>query len=128
MRKARKVPFEAIEVDFESSIFELFHPINRNPLKRKLMDILACPIDKFYPLELQVFEEKEEINSGIITCPKCNRWYPIIDEIPHMLPDDLREENEDLSFLQKWKTMIPEKTAQEGVPFNLKSGKTQAGA
>ena len=45
------------------------------------MEILACPIDKFYPLELLVFEEKDEITSGIITCPKCNRWYPIIDEI-----------------------------------------------
>jgi len=91
-------------------------------LKRKLMDILACPIDKFFPLELLVFEEKEGINSGLITCPKCNRWYPIIDEIPHMLPDDLREQPEDLSFLQKWKDKIPEKTKQEGKPFNLKPG------
>ena len=89
-------------------------------MKRKLMDILACPIDKFYPLQLQVFEEKEEITSGIITCPKCNRWYPIIDEIPHMLPDDLREQNEDLPFLQKWKDKIPETILTEGKPFNLK--------
>ena len=85
------------------------------------MDILACPIDKYYPLELLVFEEKEEINSGLINCPKCNRWYPIIDEIPHMLPDDLREHNEDLPFLEKWKDKIPQKTLQEGKPFNLKS-------
>jgi uncharacterized protein YbaR (Trm112 family) len=90
-------------------------------MKRKLMDILACPIDKFYPLELLVFEEKEEISSGIITCSKCNRWYPIIDEIPHMLPDELREQNEDVPFLQKWKDRIPEKTLHEGKPFNLKS-------
>ncbi|MCK5593598.1 Trm112 family protein, partial [Candidatus Bathyarchaeota archaeon] len=27
-------------------------------MKRKLMDILACPIDKHYPLQLHVFEEK----------------------------------------------------------------------
>jgi uncharacterized protein YbaR (Trm112 family) len=91
-------------------------------MKRKLMDILACPIDKFYPLQLHVFEEKEEITSGIIICSKCNRWYPIIDEIPHMLPDDLREKNEDLSFLHKWKDKIPETTLSEGRPFNLKDG------
>ena len=84
------------------------------------MDILACPIDKSYPLELLVFEEKEEISSGIITCPKCNRWYPIIDEIPHMLPDELRELNEDLPFLQKWKEKIPANILQDGKPFNLK--------
>jgi len=92
-------------------------------MKRKLMEILACPIDKFYPLELQVFEEKEEISSGIITCPKCNRWYPIIDEIPHMLPDDLREQTEDVPFLKKWKEKIPAKVLSEGRPFNLE-GKT----
>ena len=85
------------------------------------MEILACPIDKFYPLELLVFEEKDEITSGIIICPKCNRWYPIIDEIPQMLPDDLREQSEDTPFLQKWKDKIPEKTLQEGKPFNLKT-------
>ena len=91
-------------------------------MKRKLMDILACPIDKFYPLQLYVFEEKEEITSGIITCPKCNRWYPIIDEIPDMRPDDLRERNEHISFLQKWKSKIPVKTLTEGRPFNLNMG------
>jgi uncharacterized protein YbaR (Trm112 family) len=85
------------------------------------MDILACPIDKIYPLELIVFEESEEISSGIITCPKCERWFPIIDEIPHMLPDELREQSEDLPFLQKWKSKIPEKTLQKGKPFNLGS-------
>jgi len=85
------------------------------------MDILACPIDKFYPLELLVFEEGNEINSGIITCPKCGRFYPIIDEIPHMLPDELREHDEDVQFLSKWKEKIPEKVLTDGKPFNLKS-------
>ena len=84
------------------------------------MDILACPIDKFYPLELEVFEEESEIRSGIITCPKCSRWYPIIDEIPHMLPDDLREQTEDVPFLEKWKEKISPKVLLEGRPFNLK--------
>ena len=83
------------------------------------MDLLACPIDKHYPLDLQAFVESEEIVTGIITCPKCDRWYPIIDEIPHMLPDDLRERNEDLSFLQQWKDKIPPRTIQQGQPFNL---------
>jgi uncharacterized protein YbaR (Trm112 family) len=90
-------------------------------LKKKLMEILACPIDKAYPLELHVFEERDEIVSGIIICSKCNRWYPIIDEIPHMLPDDLREEKEDVAFLRKWKDKIPRTTLVEGRPFKLGS-------
>lgn len=89
-------------------------------MKRYLMDILACPIDKYYPLELHVFEEKDEIVEGIIICPKCLRWYPIKDEIPEMLPDELRGKKDDLSFLRKWRDKMPEKILLEGKPFNLK--------
>jgi uncharacterized protein YbaR (Trm112 family) len=88
-------------------------------MKKKLMEILACPIDKHHPLELHVFEEKEEIIEGLIVCPKCLRWYPIRDEIPEMLPDELRKETEDL-FLRKWKSRTPEEVVLEGKPFNLK--------
>lgn len=84
------------------------------------MDILACPIDKYHPLELNVFEEKDEIVEGLIVCPKCLRWYPIREEIPEMLPDELRKENEDLPFLKKWKVRLSEKVVYEGKPFSLK--------
>jgi uncharacterized protein YbaR (Trm112 family) len=90
-------------------------------MKKRLMDILACPIDKHYPLELHVFEEKDEIVEGMIVCPKCLRWYPIRDEIPEMLPDELREEKDDLPFLKKWREKVPEKILFEGRPFNLNS-------
>ena len=89
-------------------------------MKLKLMEILACPIDKYHPLELQVFEEKDEIVEGVILCPKCLRWYPIRDEIPEMLPDELRKEAEDLPFLKKWAGKMPAKVVYEGKPFALK--------
>ncbi len=94
-------------------------------MKKKLMDILACPIDKYYPLELHVFEEKEEIVEGLIICPKCSRWYPIRDEIPEMLPDELRDSKDELPFLEKWQNRVPKATLAEGKPFNLgaKAGK-----
>jgi len=90
-------------------------------MKRRLMDILACPIDKYHPLELHVFEEKDEIVSGMLICPKCNRFYPIIEEIPHMLPDELRERTEDTEFLRKWREKVPERILNEGKPFNLRT-------
>ena len=90
-------------------------------MKRRLMDILACPIDKHHPLELHVFEEKDEIVSGMLICPKCNRFYPIIEEIPHMLPDELRERTEDIEFLKKWRERVPERVLNEGKPFNLRT-------
>ena len=89
-------------------------------MKRKLMDILACHIDKYYPLELHVFEEKDEIVEGVIICPKCMRWYPIREEIPEMLPDELREEKDEIPFLKKWKEKFPPKIVAEGKPFSLK--------
>ncbi|MBS7640887.1 MAG: Trm112 family protein [Candidatus Bathyarchaeia archaeon] len=88
-------------------------------MKRRLMDILACPIDKYHPLELYVFKEEEEVVEGIIVCPKCLRWYPIRDEIPEMLPDELRNRKEDIEFLVKWKEKVPERILLEGKPFNL---------
>jgi len=75
--------------------------------------------NKFYPLELHVFEEKDEIAEGVIICPKCLRWYPIRDEIPEMLPDELREEKDETPFLQKWKNKMSPKILAEGKPFNL---------
>ena len=85
------------------------------------MNILACPIDKHYPLKLIVFEGEEEIVEGVIICIKCLRWYPIREEIPEMLPDELREEKNEVEFLKKWKHVFPKKILEEGKPFNLKN-------
>jgi uncharacterized protein YbaR (Trm112 family) len=89
-------------------------------MKRKLLDILACPIDKHYPLELfEVKSEGDLIVDGVLVCTQCNRYYPIIEEIPVMLPDDLRNKNEDLDFLAKYREKLPEKVVKEGKPHHL---------
>jgi uncharacterized protein YbaR (Trm112 family) len=92
-----------------------------NEMKRRLLDLLACPICKNYPLSLLVFDEKDEIVEGMIICTSCNRWYPIIDEIPHMLPDDLRSKKGDVAFLQRWEKNVPDDVKNEGKPFSLNS-------
>jgi uncharacterized protein YbaR (Trm112 family) len=132
----------------------------KSNLKYRLMNYLACPICKKFPLDLLVFEKKKfefsekikepvcdeycgynnekistaikmnkkppcheclqnRIVDGILTCLKCERWFPIIDEIPHMLPDELRNKKDDYEFLIKNKDRIPKKTLQYGKPFNL---------
>jgi len=60
-----------------------------------------------------------EILEGILICTKCNRWYPIIEEIPHMLPDELREKKDDIKFLKKYKEKIPRDILEKGKPVNL---------
>jgi len=126
-------------------------------LKYRLLDLLACPICKKFPLELIVIEEKtyerevqlknkpfcelycglkmvkiedlditpceecfkKEIVTGVLYCDKCGRWYPIDEEIPRMLPDELRDEKYEKEFLRKHKDKLPSKILLEGKPFNL---------
>ena len=125
-----------------------------------MLDILACPIDKNYPLDLielhvkdfendnlressflnddknsknnnLVINQENDITGevtkdkiiviieGILYCKKCLRFYPIIDEIPIMLPDELREKEKDLEFLNKWKNNIPQKILSNANPWHL---------
>jgi uncharacterized protein YbaR (Trm112 family) len=62
-----------------------------------------------------------EVDQALINCKKCQRWYPVIETIPHMLPDDLRNSDEDIAFLKKWSRKLPEKVLNEGKPFNMKT-------
>ncbi|MEM4497345.1 MAG: Trm112 family protein [Nitrososphaerota archaeon] len=124
-------------------------------MKYRLMDLLACPICRSFPLELHVFRTRRievelnpvkcevycgyaskrldelegepacsecwrtEIIDGLLFCESCRHWYPIEDEIPRMLPDDLRDRNDDLRFLATWRSRIPEEILRKGKPFSL---------
>jgi uncharacterized protein YbaR (Trm112 family) len=68
-----------------------------------------------------------EVDQALISCKKCQRWYPVIETIPHMLPDDLRNSDEDIAFLKKWSTKISANVLNEGNPFNLKSPRAEKG-
>ena len=91
-----------------------------------MLDILACPIDKYYPLELIEIDTAEDktinenvIKEGVLFCSRCSRFYPIIEEIPVMLPDELRDKEKDIQFLQKWHEKIPSKIIKNGHPWHL---------
>lgn len=91
-------------------------------MKKSMLDILACPIDKHYPLELfEIVSEAQTVKEGVLFCTKCSRYYPIIDEIPVMLPDELREKQKDrdIDFLKKWRSKIPDKVIKQGNPWHL---------
>ena len=85
-----------------------------------MMDILACPIDKHHPLELHEIQTKlEVVSEGIIFCTKCSRFFPVIEEIPIMLPDELRDKKQEMSFLKKYKEKLPEKIISDANPWHL---------
>ena len=59
-------------------------------MKRKLLEILACPLCKS-DLDVQIEREDEkEIIEGKLICKNCGTEYPIEDGIPNMLPPELR--------------------------------------
>lgn len=49
-----------------------------------------------------------EIEEGVLICRECGRWYPIVDGIPHMLPDKYRIKKVDEEFIKKNRDKLPE--------------------
>ena len=89
-------------------------------MNKTLLDILACPIDKHHPLELHECQTtKDVIVEGALYCTKCSRFYAIIEEIPIMLPDDLRDEKHEISFLEKNSEKLPSKIVKQAKPWHL---------
>jgi len=109
---------------FEEKVYEERRP----EVEKKPLCDLYCGLKRKFVKELE--EEppceqclKIEVVAGILHCPSCGRWYPIIDEIPRMLPDKYRKAREDLDFLERYRDKIPPEILYEGKPHNLKSGK-----
>ncbi|HSA98391.1 MAG TPA: Trm112 family protein [Candidatus Nitrosotenuis sp.] len=89
-------------------------------MNKKMMDILVCPIDKQFPLEIFETESKAEVVvEGALYCSKCSRFYPIIEEIPIMLPDELRDKGQDMEFLDKNQKTLPEKIIKHAKPWHV---------
>ncbi len=102
-------------------------------MKHWLMEILVCPLEECRSsLHLEIYEshqletddeKMEEIDEALLTCPKCNRWYPVIEGIACMLPDDLRMKGkqhiEETKFLKKWAKHVSDEILQNGIPFGL---------
>ncbi len=97
------------------------------------MDILACPdkecrselnLDVYESHKIELDDEEiEEIDAALITCPKCGRWYPVIDGIACMLPDEHRvtgkQRTEETKFLERWQERIPKEVLEQGKPFGI---------
>jgi uncharacterized protein YbaR (Trm112 family) len=89
-------------------------------MSKKMMEMLACPVDKHFPLEIFESNSKEQIVlEGAIYCSKCSRFYPIIEEIPIMLPDELRNKDQDIEFLKRNQSKLPEKIIKQASPWHL---------
>jgi len=48
-----------------------------------------------------------EIEEGLLICADCGRWYPIIGQLPEILPDHLRDAERDLTFFRSVAGTLP---------------------
>lgn len=72
-----------------------------------ILDKMCCPFDKS-ELELKIFrKEGNKVIEGMLICPVCHRYYPIITGIPIMVPDEYREPKFEQAFLNRWVDEIP---------------------
>jgi uncharacterized protein YbaR (Trm112 family) len=115
--------------DKESSL-ELFEFSTRN-LEKTDSEIISNSNPQNMKPEESIENKKEDISNnlsdnddvvieeGILFCNSCSRFYPIVEEIPIILPDELRDKNKDLELMKKWSDSLPEKVVNKALPWHL---------
>lgn len=63
-----------------------------------------------HPLDMKIITKHEngEILEALLTCPECNRYYPVISGIPIMTPDEFRERAIEAPSLKRWSRFLEE--------------------
>lgn len=64
-------------------------------------------------------ESSEIVEEGLLLCRTCLRFYPITEEIPIILPDELRDKKKDMEFLKTWNESIPPDLLKTLKPWTL---------
>ena len=80
-------------------------------------------LEKTEPKNLEVLHKylnMIDIAEGLLVCTECGRWFPIgcaVESIPELMPDELREREPELTWLEKWSNKIPANIIKNGLPF-----------
>lgn len=102
--------FRLMNSDVKLKIIEFTKKLNLNEFESILPELYF--INK---IKLDI-----EIESGLLFCSNCKRWYPIIETIPQMLPDKYRNEKRETEFLKTNKNLLDEKFFKQDLkPFNI---------
>lgn len=102
--------FKIIQTVIKPKIIKLSENINSS-------DIINFLPELYFLNKIKV---EVEIESGLLFCTDCKRWYPIIDTIPQMLPDEFRNEKKEIEFLQTNKNLLDEEFLNQDLkPFSL---------
>jgi uncharacterized protein YbaR (Trm112 family) len=104
----------------ELELFELkTRPIGSNiPKIEKDKSLYENKAKDIIPNTNNEYEELV-IEDGMLFCNTCLRFFPIIEEIPIILPDELRDKDTDLKVLEKWSNLLPDKIVKKSLPWHL---------
>ena len=138
----KKIPFSKYLNVVKTSLKELDNLIDKTEIKPviRCLKILTTQVieklsnlgeDKFSLNEIEEvlpelyllnkFKLDTEIDSGLLFCEECLRWFPILESIPQMLTDEYRNEEGDLQFLKNHKNLFDPKFFKQNLhPYNLK--------
>jgi uncharacterized protein YbaR (Trm112 family) len=72
------------------------------------------------PSVTEINKSPEIVEEGLLLCRACMRFYPITQEIPIILPDELRDKKKDLEFLKTWNESIPNDLLKNLKPWTTK--------
>lgn len=108
--------------DISKKCFELI----KTEVKKKIQKVSKSEkidnIDDVLPelLFLNRIKIETEIESGLLFCEKCNRWFPIIETIPQMLPDEYRDETKETGWIKSKEDLLDEAFIKQDLkPFNI---------
>ena len=100
---ALKLCSETINENLKNTLKKITEISNTNPTQEDSEKIMKIYESIIPDLEfLNLFKYNLEIDEAVIKCPKCNRWFPVFETIPQMLPDEVRNSESDRKFKEKW--------------------------
>jgi len=95
----------------------------KNTSLTKILTKHACSPD---PLEM---DNTADIIKGLLICGECRHWYPILNFVPELLPDHLRDWEKDIKFLSEFSDHLPSKLykilLKKTKSFRAQKNKTQ---
>lgn len=108
--KLSKQCFNIIKHDIKDKITNFFNSREFEQIENILPELYF----------LNKIKVETEVETGLLFCSECMRWYPIIETIPQMLPDEYRNEKAEIQFLKTNKDLLDNAFFKQNLkPFNV---------
>ena len=114
--------FDRTNNKLSKKCFKIIQSLIKPKIQAFLKNLNPSQLNEIMPelYFLNKIKTETEIESGLLFCQKCNRWYPILDTIPQMLPDEFRNKEKEIVFLQNNRNLLNKEFLNQDLkPFNI---------